>query len=79
MFWQQKINANTNESLYTEKAITANGKGLRLVSNRKLSLNKHSSGIIILLCLKKIKNNFIFFKNKQNIKSRIMTLSRKED
>lgn len=62
MFWQQKINANTNESLYTEKPITANGKDLRLVSNRKLSLRKHSSAIIILLCLKKIKNNFIFLR-----------------
>lgn len=55
-------NVNTHKPLHTEKVITENGKGLRLVSNKKLSLNKCSSAIAVQFGLKKrkIRTWFIF-------------------
>jgi len=51
------FNINANKPLHTEKAVTANGNGLRLVSNNKLSLHKCSSALVPLgLKKKKIRN-----------------------
>lgn len=55
MATETQNNVNTSKPLHTEKAITANRKDLRLVSNKKLSLSKCSSATIVPFGLKKKK------------------------